>query len=528
MSHHINILDLLCGSFTNASSAAYHIWMSKALRKNRQREQREREERELSQYVEKRLVSADTLLDALNKCDKVSEVSGPLRLSSEESSMVFFNFVISMCPSKAYISFEEAPEQPLVLKLQTVFEDSRPNMSEEERYYIANNWNSTKKFTRCRYNSSSSSSYHPGTFLLEYEILIPTTMTHNFGVEMFEKTLDMWHTSAVACMLHILAYKRVTLPFATHEAIMQNTIEFQVCKSEDNNHTCLTNQTCSICLEHFLDKDWVRRLPCMHVFHTMQECNIDTHLVQDKQCPVCRTPIDAMELDPDIPKKHDQPELARAVTNLQRRFNEFHNIVSNMRVMLQQLRQECRQPQPTGDQSPPLRPPSSETGTDGGDIVPEDQAVDEASAADRSINIHTSLPSSDPTIYQNYPASEGEENADAMRSDLAVAMDELAEEADVIRLRLCGSTQPGPDGGTLDAPPRPVFACTALRRASPRCLSRTGAAEDNEREGQEKEDNSDTTYVDAEAMTCSVQVSADKGKEENDDAAEDRSEGSRQ
>lgn len=246
----------------------------------------------------------------------------------------------------------------------------------------------------------------------------------------------------------------------------------------------------------------------MHVFHTMQECNIDTHLVQDKQCPVCRTPIDAMELDPHIPKKHDQPELARAVTNLQRRFNEFHNIVSNMRIMLQQLRQECRQPQPTGDQSPPLRPSSSETGTDGGDIVPEEQAADEdeVSVTDMPINIHTSLPSSD-----GEPASEVEENADAIRSDLAVAMDELVEEADVIRLRLFRKTT-GPDGGVSDEPPRPVFTCTARRRVSPRCSRRVA----EEEEGEEEDNATDH----AEAATWRVR-SGDKDNEENNDAEEE-------
>lgn len=441
------------------------------LKKRRERE--ERREREI------RTVSENTLLDALNKCEKVNDVNGPIRLTSEEGVLVFFNFVISLCPSKAFISFEEAPHQPFVLKLQAVFEDGRPNLSEEERYYIANNWNSTKKFTRCRYNSSSSSSYHPGAFMLEYEILFPATMTHYFGVELFEKTLDMWHASAVACMLHILAYKRATLPFATHGSITQNTIEFQVSETESESHrNCsLRNQVCSICLENFRDQDWVRRLPCLHVFHSGRECNIDTHLVQDKQCPVCRTPIDAMEIDPHIPNKNDSPELARAVTNLQRRFNEFHNIVSNMRVMLQQLRQEWRRPQPAGGQSPPAIVSTSDTAADVDNNILEERlqraarsvlerrrrerrerrsrgsnahaqeqrdgefAQDGVNAnssidiPDTSVNIHTALPLSDVE-----PTPEVVDNSNEIPDDIAATMNELVEEADVIRLRLCRKT----------------------------------------------------------------------------------------
>ncbi|CAE7040717.1 rnf111 [Symbiodinium sp. CCMP2592] len=42
----------------------------------------------------------------------------------------------------------------------------------------------------------------------------------------------------------------------------------------------------------------------MHLFHVVggesshcqgRHCNIDRHLVLDKQCPVCKTPIDVME-----------------------------------------------------------------------------------------------------------------------------------------------------------------------------------------------------------------------------------------
>ena len=46
---------------------------------------------------------------------------------------------------------------------------------------------------------------------------------------------------------------------------------------------------CSICLEEFKNGDLIRRLPCMHIFHTQE---IDTWLRQNHVCPICRIPID--------------------------------------------------------------------------------------------------------------------------------------------------------------------------------------------------------------------------------------------
>ena len=46
---------------------------------------------------------------------------------------------------------------------------------------------------------------------------------------------------------------------------------------------------CPICLEDFVDQCRIRRLRCIHNFHT--EC-IDKWLMKNMICPVCRKPID--------------------------------------------------------------------------------------------------------------------------------------------------------------------------------------------------------------------------------------------
>lgn len=280
-------------------------------------------------------IGVNSFTEALRLCDKITDLVGPLDIPSQEGQVNFMSFKISHFASKAYVTVGNSFDSAVHMKLQTIFEDNRPNMSEEERYYIANEWNTTKRYTRCKYNSVCSSAYEPGTFTLEYDILLPGGMPHKVGVELLENTLAMWHTSAVACVLHIVNYKKATLPFATHGSIVGNTLEFQVADED------LMRQQCAICLEGFQKDEWVRRLPCLHVFHTCSDCNIDTHLVRDKQCPVCRTPIDVMDSMASVSKKQP-PELARAVVHLQERFNEFHNLVSHMRDMLHQLRADCQ------------------------------------------------------------------------------------------------------------------------------------------------------------------------------------------
>lgn len=49
------------------------------------------------------------------------------------------------------------------------------------------------------------------------------------------------------------------------------------------------DEKCTICLSVFQDDEDVRRLPCMHLFHT--EC-VDQWLVTNKRCPICRVDIE--------------------------------------------------------------------------------------------------------------------------------------------------------------------------------------------------------------------------------------------
>lgn len=46
---------------------------------------------------------------------------------------------------------------------------------------------------------------------------------------------------------------------------------------------------CCICLERFRDGEEVRRLQCLHIFHTAE---IDQWLRQNRECPICRTNVD--------------------------------------------------------------------------------------------------------------------------------------------------------------------------------------------------------------------------------------------
>ena len=48
-------------------------------------------------------------------------------------------------------------------------------------------------------------------------------------------------------------------------------------------------EKCSICLEEFKNGESIRRLPCLHIFHTDE---IDRWLRTNHICPICRIPID--------------------------------------------------------------------------------------------------------------------------------------------------------------------------------------------------------------------------------------------
>lgn len=51
-------------------------------------------------------------------------------------------------------------------------------------------------------------------------------------------------------------------------------------------------EECRICLLEYEDGEEVKTLPCMHRFHS--EC-IDRWLAESRQCPVCKTFVDARE-----------------------------------------------------------------------------------------------------------------------------------------------------------------------------------------------------------------------------------------
>ncbi|CAL1533746.1 unnamed protein product [Lymnaea stagnalis] len=83
---------------------------------------------------------------------------------------------------------------------------------------------------------------------------------------------------------------------ATQEVIERNTLPHKYKKVETsssadegadgNNH----QEKCTICLSEFETGEDVRRLPCMHLFHS--EC-VDQWLSTNKNCPICRVDIEA-------------------------------------------------------------------------------------------------------------------------------------------------------------------------------------------------------------------------------------------
>ncbi|XP_065566298.1 E3 ubiquitin-protein ligase ARK2C-like [Artemia franciscana] len=50
-------------------------------------------------------------------------------------------------------------------------------------------------------------------------------------------------------------------------------------------------EKCTICLCYFKDEENVRRLPCMHLYHTT--C-VDRWLSSNKRCPMCHVDIETV------------------------------------------------------------------------------------------------------------------------------------------------------------------------------------------------------------------------------------------
>jgi len=241
-----------------------------------------------------------TLLAALRESDRVStdSITGPFQMNTaEEMPVVCFQFRMSHFTCKAYLAHGTQEEGgPTHVKLQTVFEDNRRSLGEEQRYFVANEWNATKRYTRLKCGSGGHS--RSGVFTLEYDVLCPADLPHRWGLPLLAQTFRMWYTSMVACVMHIVEPR--SMPFATHEMIISNTLHTTVQECDEG----LQNESCPICFEKFRPGEHVRRLPCLHVFHVVgadaesdqgHHCNIDRHLIRDKQCPVCKTPVDIME-----------------------------------------------------------------------------------------------------------------------------------------------------------------------------------------------------------------------------------------
>jgi len=53
-----------------------------------------------------------------------------------------------------------------------------------------------------------------------------------------------------------------------------------------NIKTESSDNTCSICMDEFLDDDFVRKVPCEHIFH--RPCIDKWLLTENVKCPVCR------------------------------------------------------------------------------------------------------------------------------------------------------------------------------------------------------------------------------------------------
>ncbi|XP_005178296.1 mucin-2 isoform X2 [Musca domestica] len=76
---------------------------------------------------------------------------------------------------------------------------------------------------------------------------------------------------------------------ATVEIIERNTLPHKYRRVRRPSETDEDAEKCAICLSLFEIENDVRRLPCMHLFHT--DC-VDQWLVTNKHCPICRVDIE--------------------------------------------------------------------------------------------------------------------------------------------------------------------------------------------------------------------------------------------
>ncbi|SPP88429.1 E3 ubiquitin-protein ligase Arkadia [Drosophila guanche] len=76
---------------------------------------------------------------------------------------------------------------------------------------------------------------------------------------------------------------------ATLETIERNTLPHKYRRVRRPSESDEDAEKCAICLSLFEIENDVRRLPCMHLFHT--DC-VDQWLVTNKHCPICRVDIE--------------------------------------------------------------------------------------------------------------------------------------------------------------------------------------------------------------------------------------------
>jgi len=132
-----------------------------------------------------------TLLAALQASDRVSaeSIDGPFQLNpGEEVPVICFQFKMSHFVCKAYLA-NGTDEGSQHVKFQTVFEDNRNSLVEEQRYFVANEWNTTKPYTRLKCGSSDRG--RSNVFTLEYDLLCPISLPHTSGIQLLLQTLRM-------------------------------------------------------------------------------------------------------------------------------------------------------------------------------------------------------------------------------------------------------------------------------------------------------------------------------------------------